>query len=86
MEEKKQSAAPKKLSYEELQNTCHQLSEQARTMHMQLQEINMQNVFKRLDLLFKVLEFKDSFDTQFIMDCVKEIEEIMVIPKETEDK
>ena len=63
MEEKKET---KKLSYEELENVCHQLSEQSQTLYRKLQEANMTNMFKRLDYLFAVVENKVAFPEDFV--------------------
>ena len=83
MEEKKET---KKLSYEELENVCHQLSEQSQTLYRKLQEANMSNMFKRLDYLFAVVENKVAFPEDFVKKCVDEIITSMTIPEETEEK
>ena len=83
MEEKKET---KKLSYEELENVCHQLSEQSQTLYRKLQEANMTNMFKRLDYLFAVVENKVAFPEDFTKKCVDEIITSMTIPEETEEK
>jgi hypothetical protein len=83
MEEKKET---KKLSYEELENVCHQLSEQSQTLYRKLQEANMTNMFKRLDYLFAVVENKVAFPEDFVKKCVDEIITSMTIPEETEEK
>jgi hypothetical protein len=74
-----------KMSYEELNNAAIQLSEQNRKMYMQLQEANMINMFKRLEFLFKVIENKGSFSSEFVIKCVEEVEDIMTIPTEDKD-
>lgn len=85
MEENKEK---KKLSYEELENVCHQLSDQARTLYQKLQDTTMTNMFKRLDYLFAVLENKDAFPDDFVKKCVDEVVNSMTIPEtpETEEK
>lgn len=80
---------PQKMSYEQLENIAHQLSEQAKTLYARLQEANMTNMFKRLDYLFKVVENAHTFNEEFVAKCVTEIEELMTVPEneeETEDK
>ena len=74
----------KKLSYEELENVCHQLSDQSQTLYRKLQEANLSNMFKRLDYLFAVIEHKDVFDEypEFFANSVKEIVDTMTIPEE----
>ena len=81
-----QETVKKKLSYEELENVAKQLSEQNRQMYMKLQEMNTVNLFKRLDYLFKVLEDNVHFGNKFVDKCAKEIEEIITIPEEKEEK
>ena len=83
--EMKPQTTKEKMSYEELNNADIQLSEQNRKMYMQLQEVNMVNMFKRLEFLFKVIENKDSFSSEFVIKCVEEVEDIMTIPTEDKD-
>ena len=75
-----EATRPEKMSYEQLENVAHQLSEQAKHLYAKLQEANMTNMFKRLDYLFKVVENAHAFSEEFVAKCVAEIEE------ETEDK
>lgn len=84
MEEKKNEK--KKLSYEELENVCHQLSEQSQTLYRKLQEANLNNMFKRLDYLFAVVENEPSFPDDFVKKCVDEIITTMTLPEETEEE
>lgn len=74
----------KKLSYEELENYLHQLSEQSRVLMQRLQEANMTNMFKRLDYLFKILELEnvELFPEDFVQECIDEIISSIRIPKE----
>lgn len=76
---------PEKMSYEQLENIAHQLSEQAKQLYMKLQAANMDNMFKRLDYLFKVVESGHMFKQDFLEKCIAEIEEIMTVPEETEE-
>lgn len=76
---------PGKMSYEQLENVAHQLSEQAKQLYTQLQNANMSNMFKRLDYLFKVVENSHMFKLDFVNKCINEIEDFMTIPEETED-
>ena len=77
--------AQQKLSYEQLENFAKQLSEQNKQLYMKLQEISNQNVFKRLDYLFKVIEYKDVFPYDFAEKAVGEVMEMMTIPEEPEE-
>lgn len=80
----KQIEEKKKLSYEELENVCHQLSDQSQTLYRKLQEANLSNMFKRLDYLFAVIEHKEAFKDypEFFANSVKEIVNTMTIPEE----
>lgn len=92
MEEKEKKVntepAQKKLSYDDLNNVCHQLSEQVRTLYRRLQEVNLENSFKRLDYLFKVIENAPVFmeSEEFYDNCVKEIIAAMTIKEEPSSK
>ena len=81
----KETEQPQKMSYEQLEQVAHQLSEQARQLYGQLQKSNMTNMFKRLDYLFRVVENGHMFKQDFLDRCVKEIEDIMTVPEETEN-
>lgn len=83
-QEKKELQRPEKMSYEQLENVAHQLSEQSRQLYAKLQEINMANTFKRLEYLFKVLEHSMHFSEEFCRKCAAEIEDLITIP-ESED-
>ena len=82
--EEKEVKAPnsEKLSYEQLENVAHQLSEQNRQLYAKLQELQVDNMFKRLDYLFKVVENTGVFSIDFHTRCVEEIESLMTIPEE----
>ena len=74
---------PQKMSYEQLEQIAHQLSEQTRQLYSQLQKANLSNMFKRLDYLFKVVENGHMFKQDFLDKCINEIEDIMTVPEET---
>jgi hypothetical protein len=79
----------KKLSYEELNNVCMQLSEQNERMKAHIENLNRQQMFARLEFLFKVLECGASFPVEIFEKTVKEISEIMYptpAPVAVEDK
>ena len=78
----KETERPEKMSYEQLENVAHQLSEQAKQLYMKLQDANMNNIFKRLDYLFKVVENGHMFKQDFLDKCIAEIEELMTVPEE----
>ena len=81
----KETERPEKMSYEQLEQVAHQLSEQARQLYSQLQKSNMTNMFKRLDYLFKVVENGHMFKQDFLEKCITEIEELMTVPEVEED-
>ena len=81
----KETERPEKMSYEQLEQVAHQLSEQARQLYSQLQKSNMTNMFKRLDYLFKVVENGHMFKQYFLEKCIAEIEELMTVPEVEED-
>lgn len=70
-----------KMSYEDLANLCHQLSDQSQTLYRKLQEANMTNMFKRLDYLFAVVENRDAFPEDFVKKTIDEIVSSMTIPE-----
>lgn len=86
MEENKNQNVKKKLSYEELNNVCHQLSNQSRELYQKLQEANQFNMFKRLDYLFAVVKFYERFSAEFATKCIEEIEQIMTIPEDVKEE
>ena len=79
-----------KLSYEDLNKACMELSQQNQqmesyinTLHKQIQQMDMVNHFKRLDYLFKDVEFDSKFnDAEFVGSCVDEIKELMTLEEE----
>ena len=72
-----------KMSYEQLEMLAHQMHEQLVKAMNQLRELNMANVFKRLDYLFKVIENPHMFKQDFVTKCVEEIQDILtVVPEE----
>lgn len=80
-----EAARPEKMSYEQLENIAHQLSDQAKQLYAKLQEANMVNMFKRLDYLFKVVENAHAFNEEFVAKCVDEIEDLMTVPEAEEE-
>lgn len=73
----------KKLSYDELNEVCMRLEQQNQYLVRELQKANLTNMFKRLDYLFKVVEYSHSFgDAEFVGNCIEEIKEAMTINTE----
>lgn len=88
MEEQKNeqvSEQPKKLSYEQLQNIAGQLQQQNMQLRRALEQNNLENMFKRLDYLFKVVATPYIFSDEFVAMCVTEIEKAITIPEASEE-
>lgn len=82
MEEKK----TKELSLEEIKNIAGQLQQQNVQLRQALQRANYENLFKRLDYLFKVLDNAHMFDIDFVEECTTEIQESIRLPKDEESQ
>lgn len=67
-----------KMSYEELERVANDL-------YVRLQNADMSNLFARLDYLFKVVKYKDSFTPAFVEKRIKEVEMMMTPPEETKE-
>lgn len=80
----------RKLSYEELENTAHQLSEQSRQLYMQnqklnqaLQESNLTNFYERLKWLWTVITSTTPYiSEEFKQKCGAEFEVLMTQPEQ----
>lgn len=81
---KKNEEKQGKLTYEQLNDACNQLWQQNQQLMKRVKELEQFDMFKRLDYLFKVLEFRDTFSVDFVEDCVREIEEAMTIPQSSD--
>lgn len=75
-------ASVEKKTYEQLEAENNQIKQQAEAMYRQIQQMNMQNVFKRLEFLFKIVENRDAFPEEFKNKCVMEIVNLITIPEE----
>ena len=51
-----------------------------------LTKMNLDNMFTRLEFLFRAVSFSDDFPTDFIQDCKDEIVELMTIKPKNNDK
>lgn len=76
----------KELSYQELQAVAVQLSEQNQRLQKSMQELNVTNILNRLTFLFKVVEHKEVFTETFSQAVIKEIEELMTLPDNSDTK
>lgn len=74
---------PAKASYEQLANIANQLYVQNQEMGKKLNEIDMNNFFKRLDWLWQIINSTTPYITeQFKQECGKEFMDMMVKPEE----
>ena len=86
----KENLEAKKLSYEELENVSHQLSEQSRQLYMQnqklnqaLQESNLANFYERLKWLWTVITSTTTYiSEEFKQKCGAEFEVLMTQPEQ----
>lgn len=74
-----------KLSYEQLFADNQRLIEIRRQLVERMQMMDMSNMFKRLDILFKVVENSEMFHHEFVEKCVNEIEELVTIPEQPQN-
>lgn len=85
--ESTQGKEQQKLSYEQLNEVCGQLYQENQKLRKQLQQINMTNMFKRLDYLFLVLQNEQAIkDPEFVVSCVEEIKEALYPVEEKEEE
>lgn len=73
-----------KMSYDELKNIAGQLQQQNTFMREQLMKAKSEELYKRIDYLFKVIENKDMFNNEFVTVVVNEITDILTIPEQEE--
>ena len=86
--------APQELTREQLVGMLHQMSEQDRKLFEEnkklrnvIEEMNMTNLFKRLDYLFRVITEDNKYlTTEFKDKCAKEIEFLMTQDQETSEE
>lgn len=71
-----------KKTYEQLEAENMQIKQQAEAMYRQIQQMNMQNVFKRLDYLFEVVKERTAFPKNFVDRSTNEIVSLLTIPEE----
>lgn len=72
----------KKMSYEELKTIAGQLQQQNTFFKDQLMKSRNEDLYKRIDYLFKVVENKSVFGSDFLKSVVNEITDILTIPEE----
>lgn len=64
---------PKKYSYEELEGICNKLLEQNKYLAQKLQSGDNSMAIKKIEFLFKVLDYRSFFGAKDICTCTQEI-------------
>ena len=92
---------PQKLSYEQLNQACAEMSQQIQQqnkhiqqLYKQMQEMDFMLQNKRMDYLFRIVEIANKSNTSeyacfakdFVEECIAEIQESMTIPQQEEEK
>lgn len=82
----------KKLSYTELENAAKQIAAQLdavikenRNLKVTLNRVNIQNAYVELDLMIKLLPYKDMFHKEFMDSIIERIETHMAAINNPED-
>lgn len=76
-----QNVKQKELTYEELKNVAVQLQQRCMNLENKLRSIEVASV--RLNYLFKIVKYKESFSNDFVLNCIKEIEDLITIEEES---
>ena len=78
--------AGKQMSYAQMEDIANQLSNQSRALYQKLQNSNNENVYARLDFLFRVIDHDEVFSkhlkNEFVDKCMDEIILLLTIPEE----
>ena len=93
MEENKEKKVVEKMSYEQLENIAHQMSEQSRNLYNQnqqlaqkLKEAELSNFFKKLEWLWVVINSNSNYISEdFKIKCGNEFMESLTPPEESEE-
>ena len=93
-EVKMKAQEPRKLSYEELENVVHQMSEQGRQLSTQnqqlrqmLQESDLTNFYKRLDYLWQIINSDTPYiSEEFRQKCGEEYMNMITPPEQPEEE
>ncbi len=94
MEEKKElKKETKKLSYEELELAARQVTAQLdaalkenQRLKIAYNQAQLNNLYTELEFKFKVLNYTNLFDSDFVKQCVKSIQSVMTPSEESENK
>jgi len=75
----------KKISYDQLKTAADQLHQQNQFLIKEIQKKGTEELYKRIEYLFKVLEFSSKFNKDFVLKASEELEAILTIPEQTEE-
>lgn len=77
-----------KPTYEQLVETVKHLRANCEELYKRLQDKQLEVTLKRLEYLFKVIEFsnKNCFSAEFIANVAEEIETMITIPEQEDTK
>ena len=93
VENKKENAVKEqpKPTYDELDNAVKRMYQENQYLRGEIEkaykfinQLQVENGFKRLDCLFKSLEYAHYFDNEYIDDVIKEIKEMIVLKDNVE--
>lgn len=70
---------------QQLINRVNQLQAYISNLTETMKDMDLSNAFKRLDYLFKVLDNKDSFESDFLSNVTSEIVEMLTITHDVSD-
>ena len=73
-----------RLIIDQQNNIIGQMNKKLQSAYQQINSMMMDNTFKRLDFLFKVLDHAINFEDSFVEKATKEITSIMTPPEEDE--
>lgn len=73
-----------KLSYEQLNDACNQLFQQNKQLSLRNRELEQFIMNKRIEYLFKVMEFSKLFHSDFVVSCVEELEDVLKLSQSEE--
>lgn len=76
----------KKPSYEELEQYASMLARRNAELENALRDKQMGEVVARLNFLFKVLENAKHFPKEYVADCIKDIQRVLVMAEPEDNK
>jgi hypothetical protein len=74
----------KKMSYEDLTSVVDKLQNENYQLKLILQRSQREDIYKRMDYLFKIIENSVMFSEDFLAKCTDEIVKAMTIPEDTD--